>query len=146
MSRILRTSLLLLTVLTIVKGCRITNKSADLLQNKEPEQFYKQARLYQYKGNLDSALICFDKANKSAPNNAIILHERGLLKSNMKKYDDALIDLNKSIELTTDQQQKEIRISNRALTYMEMGNMTEACNDWKNSGKWGKSYIKKYCK
>jgi tetratricopeptide (TPR) repeat protein len=124
----------------------MTYKSSDLFQNKDSEQFYKQAQSYQYKGNLDSALICFDKADKSAPNTAVILHERGLLKSSMKKYDDAFIDLNKSIEFTTDQRQKEIRISNRALTYMEMGNMTEACKDWKNSGKWGKSYIEKYCK
>ncbi len=146
MSRILKTSLLMLTVLTIVQSCRITYKSSDLFQNKESEQFYKQAQSYQYKGKLDSALICFNKANKSAPNTAVILHARGLLKSSMKKYDDALIDLNRSIKLTTDQRQKEIRISNRALTYMEMGNMTEACNDWKNSGKWGKSYMEKYCR
>lgn len=146
MRKILNTWLLLLAVLTIVQSCRITYKSSDLFQNKESEQFYKDAQSYHRKGNLDSALIYLDKADKAAPNTAVILHERGLLKSNMKKYDDALIDLNKSIELTTDQRQREIRVSNRALTYMEMGNMTEACNDWKNSGKWGKSYIVKYCK
>lgn len=134
MRKILNTSLLLLAVLTIVQSCRITYKSSDLFQNKESEQFYKDAQSYQRKGNLDSALICLDNA---APNTAVILHERGLLKSYMKKYDDALIDLNKSIELTTDQRHREIRVSNRALTYMKMGNMTEACNDWKNSGKWG---------
>lgn len=146
MRKILNTSLLLLAVLTIVQSCRITYKSSDLFQNNESEQFYKDAQSYQYKGNLDSALICLDQADKAAPNTAVILHERGLIKSNMKKYDDALIDLNKSIELTTDQRLREIRVSNRALTYMEMGNMTEACNDWKNSGKWGKSYIGEYCK
>lgn len=146
MNRILKTILFLLTVLTLAQSCRVTHKSSDLFQNKESEQFYKQAQSYQFKGNLDSALICFDKADKSAPNTAVILHERGLLKSSMKMYDSALIDLNQSIELTTDQRQKEIRISNRALTYMKMGNMTEACNDSKNSGKWGKGYIEKYCK
>ena len=83
--------------------------------------------------------------NQSAPNTAIILHERDLLKSHVEKYEDALVDIDKSIELTTDQRHKEIRFCNRALIYMKMGKMAEACNDCGKSGKFGKSYIKKYC-
>jgi tetratricopeptide (TPR) repeat protein len=146
MIKALKTTILFLTVLATVQSCRVTYKSSELFQNKESEELFKQAQAFQFKGQLDSAIVYFDKADNSAPYTALILHERGLLKSNMKKYDEALIDLDKSIELTTDQRQKEIRISNRALTYLEMGKMTEACNDWRNSGKWGKSYIEKYCK
>lgn len=135
----------LLIVSAALLGCGTTYQSSDLFQNIESEQFFKTAQNFQIKGNFDSALFYYDKADKSAPNTAVILHERGLLKSNRKMYDDALIDLNQSIELTSDPQQKEIRISNRALTYFEMGNQSEACNDWKNAGKWGKSYVKEYC-
>ena len=136
----------LLLVMNIFQSCGVTYKSSDLFQNKESEKFYIQAQGFRYNGQLDSALFYFDKADKSAPLTAIILHERGLLKSNMKKYNEALSDLNQSIELTKDQKQKEIRYANRALTYMEMGNMAEACKDWQNSGATGKSYIDKYCK
>lgn len=146
MRNILKKTILFLTVLFIIQGCRIIYKNSELFTNQESEELYNQAKDYQFKGQLDSAIVYFDKADNSAPNTAIILHERGLLKSSMKKYDEALLDINKSIELTTDQNQKEIRILNRALTYLEMGNMTDACEDWKNSGKWGKSYIEKYCK
>lgn len=146
MSRKINLNILLLAVCTIVQSCWITYQRFDTFPNKESKELYKQAQLYQSKGNLDSALICFNKADKSAPNTPLILHERGLLKSDMENFEDALVDIDKSIELTTKQRDREIRILNRALTYMEMGNMTAACNDWKNSGKWGKSYIEEYCK
>lgn len=141
----LKKTILFLSILIVIQSCDITYKSSELFQDKESEELFKQAQSYQNKGQLDSALVYFDKADSLAPNTALILHERGLLKSNIGKYDDALCDINKSIELTTDQRHKEIRISNRALIHMEMGNMTEACDDWRNSGKWGKSYIEKYC-
>jgi len=146
MEKALKSTILFLTVFITIQSCHFISRSSDLFYNKESEELFKQAQAYQNKGKLDSALIYFDKADRTAPNTAIILHGRGLLKSNMRNYDEAILDLNKSIDLTTDLRKKEIRISNRALTYMEMGNMTEACNDWKKSGKWGKSYIKEYCK
>ena len=35
--------------------------------------------------------------------------------------------------------------NNRELSYMEIGNMEKACEDWTKAGKDGKYYIKKYC-
>jgi tetratricopeptide (TPR) repeat protein len=142
---------LLLTILTLFllvgsQACLMRSKSSDLFYNESSELLFRKAQAFQYKGKLDSALYYYDKADATAPNTPIILHERGLLKSNMKNYEESLIDLNKSIDLTIDQRHKEIRISNRALTYFEMNKMKEACNDWHNSGKWGKGYIDKYCK
>ena len=144
MNKLLKRTALLLMVLVFMQCCKI-HKASDLFYNEESKSYFRQAHDYRYKGLLDSALVYFDKADQSAPNTAIILHERGLLKSNMEKYEDALVDLDKSIELTTDQRNKEIRFCNRALTYMKMGKMTEACNDWGKSGEFGKYYIEKYC-
>ena len=136
---------MIISVLFLLVGCRVRYKSSDLFKNKDSELFYKKAQDLQIKGQLDSALVYFDKANQIAPNTAVILHERGLIKSNMKKYKEAIVDLSKSIELTTEQRQKEIRISNRGLTYMQMNMMVEACKDWEDSGKWGKIYLEEYC-
>lgn len=137
---------MVLMVLAALHGCRVSYHSYELFQNATSEGLYRRAQAFQYNGQLDSALVYFDKADKAAPNTALILHERGLLKSNMTKYNEALIDLNKSIELTTDQELKESRISNRALTYLAMGKIKEACNDWSHSGKSGRGYMEKYCK
>jgi len=124
----------------------MSNKGSELFKSKESGLLYNQAIIFQNNGELDSALLYLNKADIASPNTAIILHERGLVKYMLEKYDEAIVDVNKSIELTTNQKGKEIRISNRALIYMKMGKMKEACNDWKHSGKRGKSYIKKYCK
>ncbi|MCL2132195.1 MAG: hypothetical protein FWH36_07085 [Lentimicrobiaceae bacterium] len=144
MNKLMKITISLLTVLFFVQSCMIT-KSSDLFRDEESMSYYIQAQGYEYEGLLDSALIYFDKADKLAPNTAVILHARGLLKSRMKKYDEALIDLDKSITLTMDKRHKEIRFCNRALIYQDMGKMEEACNDWENSGKYGKYYRKKYC-
>lgn len=101
MSRKINLNILLLAVCTIVQSCWITYQRFDTFPNKESKELYKQAQLYQSKGNLDSALIFFNKADKSAPNTPLILHERGLLKSDMENFEDALVDIDKSIELTT---------------------------------------------
>jgi len=135
-----------LITLIFIGGCIMIHKSSDSFKNNESKSYYKLAQDYQFKGKLDSALIYYDKADQASADTPIILHERGLLKSSMKKYEEALVDLNKSIELTTDQKIKEVRISNRALTYLEMNRIEDACKDWKNSGKWGKCYVEKYCK
>ena len=144
MNKLVKKTALLLMILAFMQCCKI-DKTSELFYNKESELYFRQAQDYENKGLLDSALVYFDKADQSAPNTAIILHERGILKSHMGKYEDALVDLDKSIELTTDQRHKEARFCNRALIYMEMGEMAEACNDWGKSGKLGKNYMKKYC-
>lgn len=99
---------------------------------------------FEREGELDSALVYYDKADKSAPNTPVILHARGLLKAKKELYDAAIEDINKSIELTTDERDREVRINNRALTFMEIGDMDRACVDWEMIN--NTSYIEKYCK
>jgi tetratricopeptide (TPR) repeat protein len=111
---------------------------------KEAEKNFEKAQEHEMNGELDKAISHYDKAHQLSPENPMILHARGLVKSNMKKYESSIIDLNKSIELTEENDLKEIRIGNRALTYMQMGNMENACQDWKKCN--AINYIKKYCK
>lgn len=113
-------------------------------KTKETEKTFEKAQEYEMNGELDKAISYYDKADQLSPENPIILHARGLAKSSIKKYESSIIDLNKSIELTEEKDLKEIRIGNRALTYMEMGNMEKACEDWKKCN--AMNYIKKYCK
>jgi tetratricopeptide (TPR) repeat protein len=135
----------ILTILIISGSACRSYKSPDLFVNKESERIFLIAQDLELKGKLDSAIIYFNMADAAAPNTAIILHERGLLKSHMQNHEEALKDLNRSIELTTDAELKQIRINNRGLTFLEMGKMAEACNDFKNAGKFGKERVSKYC-
>jgi tetratricopeptide (TPR) repeat protein len=128
----------------LLSSCFLGQKSSDLFKNKESENLFIKAQEHQIEGNLDSALFYFNKADKEAPNTPVILHERGLIKSNMKLYTEAISDINKSIELVTSEKKKEVWINNRALVYMDMGDMDNACKDWAEIG--STSYLKKYCK
>lgn len=142
----MRTVILLISIAVLLQSCSIIRKRSTPFGQEEALTFFRQAQACQIKGRLDSSLYYFNKADSCLPNHAIILHERGLLKSNMRLYKEALIDLDTSIALTNEVYHREVRISNRALVYMEMGDMNAACQDWKNCGKFGKSYLKQYCK
>jgi tetratricopeptide (TPR) repeat protein len=117
-----------------------------LFPNKSSEAFFKQAQDFQTAGKLDSALKYFNKADRVAPNTAVILHERGLLKSSMGKNESAIADLTKSIELSSDPELREIRLANRGIIYMHMQKMKLACEDWRKAGKSGEPLLQQYCK
>ncbi len=116
--------------------------------NKEALKYLDLATEKQFSKtlDLDSVIICFNIADSISPNNALVLHERGLFKCNMGNYNEGIIDINKSIELTTDDKKKEIRYCNRGLVHMENKRLDLACKDWQFAGKKGKEYIVKYCK
>jgi len=135
----------LIIQILLFNSCRVKHSSNELFNNEISTKYFQKAQDLIIANKRDSALIYFNKADSIAPNTAIILHERGLLKSHLTSFEDALVDINKSIELTTDEKQKQIRIANRGNIYMEMGNKDKACEDWHNAGKWGKSSIKKFC-
>lgn len=127
-------------------GCGIFFFSNDEpFATKEAERYYSLAYDFQLEGNLDTSLICFNIADKLSPDHPQILHARGLLIAKLHGGKAALKDLNRSIELTSDERKKQIRICNRALIHMDMGNMEAACRDWKNAGKYGKHYVEEYC-
>ena len=55
---------------------------------------------------------------------------RGILHSNIKKFDDAILDFNKAYELSTDIIDKMRIISNRAIAYNFKGLHTKAISDF----------------
>ena len=111
--------------------------------NLSKNNYYSQAQELREEGKLEEALNLFDKAVADSPNNLTILHERGLLKSDVKKYEEAISDLNKSIEDEVDSKKIKLRLWNRALVFFEMGDTISACEDWTLLDE--SDYIKKYC-
>lgn len=139
-------NLFIAAIILLLTSCITHYKSSDLFSNKTSQELFKVAQDFQNKGQLDSALVWFNKADAAAPNTALIIHERGLLKSNMQKYDEGIADIKRSIELTTDERQRQVRRCNLGVTYAQMGKTKEACEEWRAVGKMGKSYIDQYCK
>jgi hypothetical protein len=87
-----------------------------------------------------------NEADIIEPNNAMILHERGLIKIHSQlDVEGGFEDLQKSIDFSKDEKGKQIRYNNRGLSYMGIGDMEKACEDWTKAGKAGKYYIKEYC-
>lgn len=134
-----------LTFITLVllSGCFPIQTSYGLFGNKESKKLFQEAQKHQMAGNLDSALFYFNKADEAAPNTPVILHERGILKAQKRLYTGAIEDMNRSISLVSSIRRKKAWINNRALTYMSMGDIDNACKDWhliRND-----YYIKKYC-
>jgi len=121
------------------------NKTTDNLNNPDARKFFDLAVHCQYKGELDSALYFYNASYELCPNSSVILNERGMLKFSMNDYKGALIEMNKAIELSPNENEKQIRTYNRALIYLSQNKIDSACMDWKNSGKWGKGNLKKYC-
>ena len=143
----------------IISSCSILYmpSSTDCI-NKDAYHFYKLAYKQENKGSLDSALYYFNKADQADPDNPKILHARGLAKykiSYVKRhdpkyfntninYEDAITDLNKAIELETNSKLlHKSYYPNRALVFLEMGEMDNACSDWKIADE--RYYLRKYC-
>lgn len=124
------------------------HSDADSIRNKQAVMLYRQAQEEDAKGSVGfkKAIELLDQADKIEPENAMILHERGMIKihSNID-VEGGFEDLEKSIEFSKDENGKQIRYNNRGITYMENGNMEKACEDWTKSGKHGEYYIKEYC-
>lgn len=129
---------LLAVILIIPHGPR--DKDFD---NEEARQYFEQAQSIR---TPREALKYFDMADKASPNTPIILHERGLAKCNLGMYNEGIKDIDRSIELSVDQDTKCIRYYNRGLVYMEMNDMYKACSDFKNAGAWGEDCVEKYCR
>lgn len=120
----------------------------DAIQNQQALQLYSQAQEEDAKGSagFKKALELLNKADKIEPQNAIILHERGLIKIHSQiDVEGGFKDLQQSIDFSKDEEGKQIRYLNRGLTYMDFDEMEKACEDWKKAGKEGKEYIKEYC-
>lgn len=123
------------------------NNSAYLngIRDDRAKEYFDKAQRFQKEGNVKNAILFFNKADSILLNTPVILHERGLLKSNIGNYTEGLKDLNLSIKLTLDSNEKKVRCCNRGLVHYDFKNLTSACNDWRHSGEYGKRYLLKYC-
>ena len=120
----------------------------DAIKNEQALKSYSQAQEEDAKGStgFTKAIELLNEADKIEPHNAMILHERGLIKIHSQlDVEGGFEDLQKSIDFSKDEKGKEIRYNNRGLSYMEIGDMEKACEDWTKAGKDGKYYIKEYC-
>jgi tetratricopeptide (TPR) repeat protein len=123
-------------------------KSAEGFKSPDALKLYQQAQQEYSKGSAGfaKAIELLDKADRLEPENASILHERGLVKINSKiDVEGGFEDLQKSIDSSKDEKAKLIRYNNRGISYMEIGEMEKACEDWFRSGKEGESYLEEYC-
>jgi tetratricopeptide (TPR) repeat protein len=122
----------------------ISHRSKDHIQNKRALELFLQAQ----EGSLgyEKAIDLYNQANQIEPYNAIILHERGLAKLNSHiDVEGGFLDLQKSIDYSKDEMEKQVRYCNRGISYMEIGEKKKACEDWTKAGRYGAKYIKKYC-
>jgi tetratricopeptide (TPR) repeat protein len=120
----------------------------DTIKNQQALKLYTQAQEEDAKGSIGfkKAIELLYEADKIEPHNAMILHERGLIKIHSQlDIKGGFEDLQKSIDFSKDEKEKQIRYTNRGLSYMEIGDMEKACEDWTKAGKDGEYYIKEYC-
>ena len=146
----MKTILAGLIILIGLNSCAIifSHKSADAIKNEHALNLYQQAQEENAKGlvGFKKAIELLNEADQIEPENAIILHERGLIKIHSQiDVSGGFQDLQKSLDFSKDEKEKQIRYHNRALSYMEIGEMEKACEDWSKAGKDGKYYIKEYC-
>jgi tetratricopeptide (TPR) repeat protein len=129
-------------------GIIFGHKTADAIKSPQVSHLYKQALEENAKGlvRFEKAILLLNDADQIEPRNAIILHERGLIKihSEIDKK-GGFQDLGKSIQYSKDEKDKLIRYNNRGISYMANGDLNKACEDWSRAGKNGESYIEKYC-
>ncbi|MFM1999122.1 MAG: hypothetical protein RL204_1069 [Bacteroidota bacterium] len=145
--------LLIVYLITVVIlsscGLLIIGKSSDAINNPKAREYFRAASDLQKTGGsgFQEAKIYLDSADILEPNNAMILHERGLLKFNANMdVKSAFVDLGNSILYTKEQKSIGYRYLNRGLCYMEICDVKSACDDWKKAGELGLYYVDKYCK
>lgn len=125
-----------------------SHKTADAIKSPQALELYREAQAEDAKGSkgFEKAIALLNRADSIEPQNAIILHERGLIKIHSKiDIKSGFEDLQKSIDYSKDPKDKLMRYNNRGISYMENGEMDKACEDWSKAGKQGEGYIEKYC-
>lgn len=137
-------------ILIGINSCSLIfgQKNLDAIKNEHALKLYIQAQAEDAKGSVGfkKAIELLNEANSIEPNNAMILHERGLIKIHSHlDVQEGFEDLQKSIDFSKDENSKQIRYNNRGLSYMDIGEREKACLDWAKAGNYGKSYLKKYC-
>lgn len=133
----------------ILMGCT-PNTDPDKINweklNPSAEKLFAKAVEFEKSGHLDSATIYIFQADEKQPNHPYILHKRALIGSSKNDYlGSALINIDKSIRLTSDEKLKKIRYNDRGTIFYKMGEVERAHNDWLKAEEFGEENIKKYC-
>ena len=140
---------LIIIVLCLVSCGHVSGQNtAEVIKNPQAMKLYNQAMEERSKGSagFKMAIELLNKADQIEPRNAIILHERGLVKIDSRiDKEGGFEDLQKSIDYSKNEKDKLIRYHNRGIAYMEMGEMEKACEDWLRAGEEGEYYIEEYC-
>ncbi|UFH36054.1 tetratricopeptide repeat protein [Flavobacterium acetivorans] len=97
-------------------------------ENKFLDLGYKKIfELKDYQG----AILDYNKGIKSNPNNGEAYYYRGYAKICLNKYNDAISDFNKSIELNNfDENFKSLVFLDRGTANLRLGNYSDAINDF----------------
>lgn len=117
-------------------------------QNSEAQKLFRSADDLQFTGPVDfqKMINLLNTADSLEPKNSIILEARGHAKMNSKlDIEGAFIDFDQAIIYSLDQKYLEMRYHNRGISYLEMADITRACEDWHLAGKSGTEYIEQYC-
>jgi tetratricopeptide (TPR) repeat protein len=136
------------TMIIIMLGCT-SNVDQDVIvwEKLNPSAEKTIAKVVEFEKNdqLDSAIRYIYKADDEHPNHPYVLHKKALILSNENNYlGTALIDMDKSIKLTTDNKLRKIRYNDRGIIYYKMGEIDRALNDWVKAEKYGAENIKKH--
>lgn len=118
------------------------------IQNPEVLKLYQSADELLFTGPVDFQKIInlLNTADSLEPKNPIILQARGDAKLNSRlDIEGAFLDFDQAILYSLDQQSLEIRYHNRGLSYLDMSDVTKACEDWHRAGTSGINYIEQYC-
>jgi hypothetical protein len=118
------------------------------IKDPRAKKLLQEANELNYNGPVDfrKMIALLDEADSLEPQNPIILSERGRAKLNSKlDVDGAFADFNHAIGYSLDQKMLEIRYHNLGLSYMELGDITAACENWHKAGNNAQRYIEQYC-
>lgn len=129
-------TLFLLVIVTIcLASCQDPAKSRLYMDNG-----YKLMMNY---SKLDEAEAAFNKAVKYDKSNFEAYYYRGCVKVNMKRYQDAIADFEKTIELKPDYADAYFNIGR---VYFILNDEDQACEYYKLAAKYGRPNLEDYLK
>ncbi|NOQ72913.1 MAG: hypothetical protein GQ574_12970 [Crocinitomix sp.] len=145
--------LIALFILGILISCSQTSSESSSTQpetivNQKADELFARAQIEGNKGVFEwaGALDLYNQANELEPENPIILHARARLKIMSEiDIDGGFEDHSAAIEFSKDDWGLRCRYQDRALDFLNIGDICSACEDWKKVGD-AQNYLTKYCK